>query len=63
MKHYFTPDPEDQQRAELAAILHPTALELRRVVHATLTELRETASRLLDTDRRPPPRRRRPPKK
>ena len=58
MKHYFTPDPEDQQRAELAPVLHPTALELRRVVQATLEELRDTATRLLATPHRPhnPPR-------
>lgn len=68
MKHYFIPDPEEQHRAELARALHPTTLELRRLVHATLQDLRDTASSLLRTPhsaiRTPRPRRqRRPPKK
>jgi hypothetical protein len=73
MKHYLTPDPatptirDEPQRAELARVLHPTALQLRRVVQTTLQELRDTASRLLATPhsaiRTPRPRRRRNPKK
>ena len=60
MKHYLTPDPEDQQRTELARVLHPTALELRRIVQVTLQDLRTTAARLLPDPPRQPlqPRRR-----